>query len=379
MKISKRSESFEIPKYSLTGDLLAYLKCGLQYRFNNKGSLPPSVPVQFWFGEFIHGVMEEAFLRWKNGQFSLEQITFDDVQPISVSVANRLEIKGLSPVSGLFLREDVPGRKCRDCVANIRAFKSLYTWAPSLFPLIEGNEIPLEGIRPMPETQFGARSDYYAVYGVADVISTIDSNVPAKNRIVQYIMENDSVKDMIDEYDDYEIIIDYKGAARPKLSDKEWKYHEWQLQTYMWLRTQQLKSEGKDSHVIAGILLYLNELHPSDESNKELITIVENGDTDVIPKGSDLMLVKSGKPGSERFQIRRSIRVVPFDKDILSLSLKEFDDVVSRIETNVQSEMRDSRNVLDHWPCEAGIETCTACDVKTFCPYICKSFKPTVP
>ena len=41
MKLSTRSKSYMIPEYNLTGDLLSFLTCNLQYRYQNKGTLPP--------------------------------------------------------------------------------------------------------------------------------------------------------------------------------------------------------------------------------------------------------------------------------------------------------------------------------------------------
>ena len=380
MRISAKSEQYDIQRYSLTGDLLAYYKCPLQYRYYNKGSLPPSVPVQLWFGEFIHGVMEEGFLRWREGTFNINQITFDSVQEIAVSVADRLEAKGLRPYSNIFLREDRGGRRCRDMEANKRAFESVRIWAPHLYPLIQGNEVPLEDTRPMPDTPLGRRSDLYAMTGVADVITSIKiRDISPKNRVVQYLMENDRMKDCIDRYDEFEIVIDYKGTQRPNLDDPAWHHHEWQLQTYMWLRRGQLIAEGSDVPVIGGFLLYLNELHPSAKFDKTFYDVVKAGNTDVMPKGDDLELVKGGKSGTERFRIRRSFRLIPYDEESVRNALEEFDSAVKLIETSVQEEMRDSRNVMGHWPGVYREESCTACDAKTFCPYTGGRFGPTVP
>ena len=380
MRICAKSEQYSIQRYSLTGDLLAYYKCPLQYRYYNKGSLPPSVPVQLWFGEFIHGVMEEGFLRWKEGTFDINRITFDSVQEISVSVADRLAARGLKPYGNIFLREDRGGKKCKDMEANKRAFESVRIWAPHLYPLIQGNEVPLEDIRPMPDTPLGKRSDLYAISGVADVITSIKiKDISPRNRVVQYLMENDRFKDFIDEYDEFEIVVDYKGTQRPNLDDPAWHHHEWQLQTYMWLRRRQLMAEGSDIPVIGGFLLYLNELSPSKKFNSTFLDVVQVGNTDILPKGDDLELVKVGKPGTERFCIRRSFRLIPYDETSVGKALEKFDSAVQLIETSVQEEMRDSRNVMGHWKGVYREESCTACDMKTFCPYTAYRFKPTVP
>ncbi|NIA09717.1 MAG: hypothetical protein GWP10_08305 [Nitrospiraceae bacterium] len=395
MPLSIRPKPYIIPEYSLTGDLLAYLTCGLQYRYHNKGSLPPSTPVQLWFGEFIHGVMEEAYLEWRDNQRKHFPWSWDsEVRNIELQIDRRLRARGLYPPPRLFCpydsSTDTQGL-CPDTnhphqlIASKRAEAAINTWGQHLFPLIDEAEVRLKSIRDMPDYRGDiSRSNYYGVTGVIDVISSVNlQSAPSGNLILHYIHQNPSLQRMINNLTspEYEIIIDYKGMRRPPQNTPLWQHHEWQILTYVWLRSQQPESRP----IVAGILFYFNELAPSGEDMKELKDDVANNSTDIMPQGLDLQNILNWKqkspvpPLSGPFREDRSIRIIPTDSDHIQNALQQFDDVVSNIESCVLSEI-NGNNITSSWQPNPNERTCTACDFKTFCPNPApRPYHPTVP
>lgn len=394
MPLSVRPNPYVVPSYSLTGDLLAYLRCGLQYRYFNKGSLPPSKPVQLWFGQFIHGVLEEAYRKWRSGSEPDLPWADEQLQPIIDLIIQRLSAQGL-----YFQRYRLLG------IAVERAFEVINIWGPYLFPLISEAEVRLRGIRPMPTDQTIRQGDSYEVEGIVDLITSVElSAATSPNPIVGALLSA-----MASEA--YEVVVDYKGMRRP--SDRDpgdpsgglWRHQEWQILTYAWLRRQQPDTK----RVKSGVILYLNELVPGVEDMDRLYEEVlgSGTGTDVPPTGSDLealrdwprsrrnwstqldtwnddvsawwSAIEAGQsqdfprmpplpdPLSLGYRLTRCLRTVEVSEDAIDESLAEFDGVVGRIEESVAEES-DGNQLTAVWEANPREETCTVCDFKTFCP-----------
>lgn len=403
MKLPSRSKSYMIPEYSLTGDLLSYITCGLQYRYQNKGALPPSKPVQRWFGEFIHGVLEESYNEWKYGKKEFPWDWKEDIRPIEDLIDLRLQVRGLYPHDeDLFFSINQPGMNMtiddlnehdHKKLASARAEKAINIWGKHLFPLIDSAELLIKGVRPMPNYDKNtSRSNYYGINGVVDVLTSTKINTMDEqstlynfnNKIVQFIKNNLETSDI----EDYEVIIDYKGMKRPPikvtdpLSEDKWENHKQQILTYSWLRSKQ--EDAKD--ISAGIILYLNELVPSKEDLVLIKEEIRNNLTDV-PQGiefdDDIELIEEWEEDdkapnlSEDFKIVRSIRFIKVNENEREKALKKFDNVVCDIENSLVSEMKGCK-IQDAWKAEADKRTCLACDFRTFCKNnsdITKDFK----
>jgi len=394
MSLSIRSKPYIIPEYSLTGDLLAYLTCPLQYRYQNKGTLPPSMPIQLWFGDFIHGVMEEAYLKWKENEW--KDFPWDwetQIRQIELEIHKRMESRGLQPPANLFCpftKEDEHQGLCPDThhphklVASIRAEAALNTWGPHLFPLVDDSEVRLKGIRDMPHYQKGtSRSNYYGVTGIIDVLSSVKlEEASDRNLIIKYLHRDPAFQEKLANLDSdkYEVIVDYKGMKRPSIGSPSWDHHYWQVQTYAWLRSLQPESNP----VLIGILFYLNELSLFKEDLAELKREVKEESTDIMPDGGDRESILKWNPKhriplfSESFRHLRSIRMIPMDEVSLGRSLQEFDNVVADIEGSIINEV-DGQVIQASWKTNPDKRTCDACDYKTFCKNSASTKKLTVP
>ena len=379
MELDIRRPEQIVPSYSLTGDLLSYQRCRLQYRYHNGSALPPSRPIQLWFGEFIHQTLEMCYQYWKevidNGATVPEfpwpctpcssRLQEDDIPEWQDHDIGRFA----HLVEQSLQRQ---GKQARSDAARDSAYgrieSAVNELGPHLFPLISAAEQRVIGTRPVPHSAQELRCDNYQVHGVIDVLThvTISSELDS-NPIVQAIRG---------QYPDlngtFEVIVDYKGTRRPLTNEDDWNRGAWQILTYAWLRQQQPDSLP----IAAGILIYINELLPSTEEMNALRKGIKDGIADVYPSSGsmDESNVRLWKPGasteqlSSEFRLRRAIRIVQVDDDGVERALAEFDDVVRRAEEDIVSEA-DGENILTAWaPNCKDAPTCSACDFRYFCP-----------
>lgn len=382
MALPTRHQSKTVPTYSLTGDLLSYLRCGLQYRYQNGSALPPARPVQLWFGEFIHGVMEMAYTLWKSNGIPLPwpstkmewgdrekglNLPDHDIGEIGRRVEAVLAIQGKIPRN----------RDARD-TAYARASEAINLIGPHLFPLVMFAEEPLEGSRVLPAIagQPDLRAERYAVTGVADVLTSIKlANVEPDNIFRRAIEEALKMRE-IAVPPEFEVVVDYKGAGRPKIGTTHadyWQQHDWQIQMYGWLRGR--KADALP--VVAGVVLYINELLPSTKDVIDLCAQIRNGTTDVVPKSGDkdsyvLSTATSGTAAgrelSIEFRIRRAIRVIPVTEASKAIAGQAFDGVVRDIEQRIVKEIAQGDISMAWTPSCQDTDTCVACDARYFCP-----------
>jgi hypothetical protein len=372
MELEIKRPQHIVPSYSLTGDLLSYLRCHLQYRFQNGSALPPSRPVQQWFGEFLHGTLELAFRFWQQSHeafplpWPATQREWRQAEPAWQpndigQFADRVELALLHR-----------GKQARSRHARDSAFKRVSTaineLGPLLFPLIAAAEKKVIGTRDVPQGEMPLRCAKYEVHGVIDVLTHITLGQASVTNLIRESVEG-ACPNLSGAY---EVIVDYKGSQRPLVEDQYWNQGMWQVQTYAWLRSRQPDALP----VAAGILVYVNELTPGTEEMVRLKKGIRDRATDVVPEptSEDERIVRLWRPGnttdqlSLSFRLRRTIRVVPVTQESIVFALGQFDNVVRQAEEDIVAEAQ-AGSILDTWAPSCEDEgTCVACDFRWFCP-----------
>ncbi|MGD9560924.1 MAG: PD-(D/E)XK nuclease family protein [Pyrinomonadaceae bacterium] len=369
MALTHKTEPEIIPQYSLTGDLISYLRCGLQYRYYSGSSLPPSRPVQQWFGEFIHGMLENAYRIW-SAAAPVFPWPCNPTMPRASPPAGRQEydLGTIGDIVEASLRAQGKNPRSRATRENAyqRVERAVNELGPHLFPLIALAEEKVIGTRTIPGAA-GLRSTRYELHGVIDVVTEIELTEATHTNVIAEAIRN-ACPGLAG---NFEVIVDYKGARRPTLGHPYWHQGNWQVQTYAWLRMRQPESRP----VAAGVLLYVNELLPSQDDIADLQGEVARGETDVIPpRGSrDEYLLNTWVRGaavpefSFEFRFRRAIHIIPVDDASRVVATNEFDNVVRQIEECVGHEEVAGR-IIDNWGPTGDDATCIACDFRHFCP-----------
>lgn len=379
MQLEIRPPEQIVPSYSMTGDLLSYRRCEMQYRYYNRSELPPSRPVQYWFGEMVHGTLEMAYRHWRDTLDAGQQPS-----PFPWPCTKR-EWQQDSPTPnwvdhdiGKFAHAVEESLKQRGKIARSnnarnaayrRVEAAVNSIGDHLFPLITATESKVIATRDLPNTSQSIRTDKYEIHGTVDVLASINlSQAPGCNPIRQMIYE--ACPNLNGRY---EVVVDYKGSRRPKMDEPYWDEGNWQVQTYAWLREMQGES---NLPVAVGILIYINELLPEGEEIRQLRRAQESGKTDIIPPvgSKDEQLIRLWQPGTETsqislgFRLKRAIRVIPISKESIQKSLNEFDNTVCSIETNVARETNGAQLPSAWRPTCQDEGTCNACDFRWACP-----------
>ena len=383
MPLERKIEPEIIPNYSLTGDLLSFLRCRLQYRYHNGSSLPPSRPVQLWFGEFIHGVMEAAYRLWSSSSpppaFPWPcTVTPRRNDPLPVPSPQQLAARPSHDVGcvGDIVEETLrsQGKNSRSRVVRYSAYKraqsAVNEIAPHLFPLVASAEERVIRTRDIPLPGAGSaanlRARRYELHGVIDVLTDVQLNSVSIGNVIRDAI----VTECPQLPPHFEVVVDYKGTRRPATNHPFWDQAEWQVQTYAWLRMKQPNSLP----VAAGVLIYINELAPVERDLPKLRQEVQQGTTNVIPASgsNDAYLISLWQPGtipnfSQSFRVKRAIRVIPVTPQSLANATSQFDQVVLEIEQCVAAEAA-AGTIRNHWNPGGEKETCVACDFRHFCP-----------
>lgn len=316
MRLARKRPDRIVPEYSLTGDLLSFRRCARQYRYQNGSALPPSRPVQLWYGEFIHGLLENIYRLWESRGGHLPfpipytRLSLDDPIGEPGDGLPEFDLRRLGwPVEESLLNQNkrARSRKAR-LAAYRRAEAAVNILGPHLFPLIAEAEQRVIGTRNIPAAApHEHRAEKYALTGVIDVLTEMQLGMTDPNNVIRRAVQEKCL------------------------------------------------------------------LAPGDGDLIETKAELARGLTDVTPvRDSDRRMLENWRPGaradlSSDFLFARAVRVIPVSDESIVAATGAFDGTVAVIENCVRLE-EEAVSILQTWPGDFNDKnTCAACDFRYFC------------
>lgn len=340
---------YMIREMSISGDIMAYRACPRQYRYYDVLGLPRSNKDPLWNSEFICGLEREAYHVWRTTGRPVR-----DRPSIGImcrDVSGFLESRGMHPHPKAY--EDDPDGTS-GLLMNLRAHETVCFAMDHLFPLVRENDIVIryrDGDMP-----FSMKGSAGIIDGGA-VLDAGDDNILA-------CMIKETVKDITA---DSEVLFEIRGTERPLYSDRDsgMDGHASYINALMGMRMS-----GTDhADVVAGVILYLNELRMSKRAMNALRVHLDEID-DVLDDDELDMLndLEDGVQPSLESRIRRCIRVIPFDEVASRKAINDMHRVGMGIIRSHEADAGDPSNIAMHW--EPGCydsRRCRTCDFRPSC------------
>lgn len=222
----------------------------------------------------------------------------------------------------------------------------------AFFPLIQQTGVSVKGARLIPEYKFpsawrSVAANWYEIVADTDIITQkqLDNPNPESEELRSVICA--ALPRKLPRQ--FEIVIIYKGQRRP-LSENaaagdlhsDWNIDQWCIHSLAHLRHHQAQTPP----VIAGMVIYLNELCPTFDALATFADEMEQRSTDIVPPKSSLM--EKGLRGWNKiptvlryranrpqlpfaFRLNRAIRLFKITPQTIKKALKTVDNIVIRL------------------------------------------------
>lgn len=362
-----------IRDFSISGDLIPYRRCGLQYRHYGVDNLPRSDVSRLWASNFIEAFEKEAYHAWCiKKELGVDRNVSNELSRI---VNRSLRTKGLIP-NPISYEDDPNG--VSEKLMNLRAYDVLTFLVNDLFPLICDNNIAIRyrdssmniSSKDCDDSEdMHIYNDFvgFSIYDTCGLIRGISILEAPENNPIRKAFGSDIERIT----NDSEVLFQICGMNSPlnKTSGRHEVLFE-ELRALMEMRNRNTISEGPK--VVAGILLFLNELHISKRMMKAEQIRMYDPNVEIDLDDMDAVLeMEDGNQPSWDYRLKKCIKVEYYDQKICSRNLGSIVQLGTEISTNMEQDIMDPSNLISRWePGQYDEILCSSCDFRYCCPEV---------